>query len=66
MADIIDFDRRRPDTAVDRLNRQTGLDFREWPESLVNRDHEGTRGRNPAGTRADMASQHRQAFRSSR
>jgi len=35
MAPLIDFDQRRPDTALERLNRQTGLDFRDWPESLL-------------------------------
>lgn len=35
MDNVIDFDRRSPETAVERLNRHTGLDFREWPESLL-------------------------------
>lgn len=35
MANLISFDQRRPDTALERLNRRTGLDFRDWPESLL-------------------------------
>ena len=35
MATVINFDQRRPDTARDRLNRQTGLNYRDWPESLL-------------------------------
>jgi len=35
MATVINFDQRRPDTALERLNRQTGLNFRDWPESLL-------------------------------
>lgn len=35
MATVINFDQRRPDTALERLNRQTGLDFQDWPESLL-------------------------------
>jgi hypothetical protein len=35
MANLISFDQRRPDAALERLNRRTGLDFRDWPESLL-------------------------------
>lgn len=48
MATLIDFDQRRPDTALERLNRRTGLDFRDWPESLLDQS---------AGVRAETEPQ---------
>lgn len=37
MGKVIQIHRRRPDEALEQLNRLTGLDFRSWPESLVDR-----------------------------
>lgn len=46
MATVINLDQRRPDAALERLNRQTGLDFRDWPESLLDaRKDEGETAR---------------------
>lgn len=38
MAEVIALKRRRPEAALERLNRLTGLDFSEWPESLLAED----------------------------
>ncbi|MDX1803055.1 MAG: hypothetical protein R3292_03165 [Alcanivorax sp.] len=36
MSKIVQLQSRHPQTALDNLNRVTGLDFHQWPESLVN------------------------------
>ena len=58
MATVINFDQRRPGTALDRLNRQTGLNFRDWPESLLDgRKDEAERGQpGPPGPQAQTRS----------
>lgn len=35
MAKVVSLKERRPKQALERLNRLTGLDFRHWPESLL-------------------------------
>lgn len=35
MSKVIRIEKRRPDTALENLNRLTGLDFESWPESLL-------------------------------
>ena len=35
MSKIIRLEQRCPETALDNLNRLTGLDFQSWPESLL-------------------------------
>ncbi|MCH2558010.1 MAG: hypothetical protein MK005_11995 [Alcanivorax sp.] len=35
MSRIIRMEQRCPETALDNLNRLTGLDFESWPESLL-------------------------------
>jgi len=54
MATVINFDQRRPDAALERLNRQTGLNFRDWPESLldIREDEDETGDREPSRPRA--------------
>lgn len=37
MNTVIHIKKRHPETALENLNRLTGLDFRSWPESLL--DH---------------------------
>ncbi|MZR61337.1 hypothetical protein [Alcanivorax sp. DP30] len=34
MSKILKLSTLRPDTALENLNRLTGLDFQQWPESL--------------------------------
>lgn len=36
MSKIVTLSKVRPETALDNLNRLTGLDFQQWPESLIN------------------------------
>tara|TARA_B100000676_G_C17787195_1_gene685063 strand:+ start:371 stop:559 length:189 start_codon:yes stop_codon:yes gene_type:complete len=38
MSKILRLRKLRPKTALENLNRLTGLDFQSLPESLVNRD----------------------------
>lgn len=38
MSKILRLRKLRPTTALENLNRLTGLDFQSLPESLVNRD----------------------------
>ncbi len=38
MSKILKLRKLRPTTALENLNRLTGLDFQSLPESLVNRD----------------------------
>ena len=38
MSKILRLQKLRPKTALESLNRLTGLDFQSLPESLVNRD----------------------------
>jgi len=35
MSTGIRIDKRHPETALENLNRLTGLDFQDWPESLL-------------------------------
>ncbi|MBF5055605.1 hypothetical protein Y5W_00899 [Alcanivorax sp. 521-1] len=35
MSKIIRVEKRHPETALENLNRLTGLDFQAWPESLL-------------------------------
>ncbi|MQX54812.1 hypothetical protein [Alcanivorax sediminis] len=35
MSRILKVSTLRPDTALENLNRLTGLDFEQWPESLL-------------------------------
>lgn len=35
MSRILNVSTLRPDTALENLNRLTGLDFEQWPESLL-------------------------------
>ena len=35
MSNVISLRKRAPEHALERLNRETGLDFSEWPESLL-------------------------------
>lgn len=35
MSKILKLSKLRPDTALENLNRLTGLDFQQWPESLL-------------------------------
>ncbi|KGD63675.1 hypothetical protein Y5S_03098 [Alcanivorax nanhaiticus] len=35
MSKILTLSKLRPDTALENLNRLTGLDFQQWPESLL-------------------------------
>lgn len=36
MSRILTLSTLRPETALENLNRLTGLDFQEWPQSLLN------------------------------
>ncbi|MCK0155241.1 hypothetical protein MWU49_16115 [Alcanivorax sp. S6407] len=36
MSKILTLSSLRPETALENLNRLTGLDFQQWPESLLN------------------------------
>lgn len=35
MSKVIRIEKRHPETALENLNRLTGLDFQNWPESLL-------------------------------
>ncbi|MBL7252296.1 hypothetical protein ACLD02_18660 [Alloalcanivorax sp. C16-2] len=35
MSKIVRVEKRHPETALENLNRLTGLDFQSWPESLL-------------------------------
>lgn len=35
MSKVIRIEKRHPETALENLNRLTGLDFQDWPESLL-------------------------------
>ncbi|HEX5676936.1 MAG TPA: hypothetical protein VFX91_03090 [Alcanivorax sp.] len=35
MSKVIRIETRHPETALENLNRLTGLDFQDWPESLL-------------------------------
>ena len=35
MSKVIRIEKRHPETALENLNRLTGLDFQSWPESLI-------------------------------
>lgn len=35
MSTIVMLNKRRPDTALENLNRLTGLNFSHWPDSLL-------------------------------
>lgn len=35
MSKVIRIEKRHPETALENLNRLTGLDFQSWPESLL-------------------------------
>ena len=35
MSRILKLRKLRPETALENLNRLTGLDFQQWPESLI-------------------------------
>ena len=35
MSKILTLHKHRPETALQNLNRLTGLDFQSWPESLI-------------------------------
>lgn len=39
MSTVIRIEKRHPETALDNLNRLTGLDFQNWPESLLQGGH---------------------------
>lgn len=43
MSNILDIRQRRPEQALESLNRLTGLDFQHWPESLVQPSVDGDR-----------------------
>lgn len=49
MGKVIQIHRRRPDRALEQLNRLTGLDFGSWPESLVDRTPTDAREHQQAG-----------------
>ena len=51
MADVIALDRRRPEAALKHLNRRTGLDFHDWPESLLAASETHTREQPPESAR---------------
>lgn len=38
MNKVIRIEKRHPETALENLNRLTGLDFHDWPESLLDGD----------------------------
>lgn len=35
MSKVIRIEKQHPETALENLNRLTGLDFQNWPESLL-------------------------------
>lgn len=35
MSKVVHIGKRHPETALENLNRLTGLDFQSWPESLL-------------------------------
>ena len=49
MAQIRHLAAHRPDTALAGLNRLTGLDFEQWPESLVNGNANRQKKADPKG-----------------
>ncbi len=44
MSKVIRIETRHPETALENLNRLTGLDFQDWPESLLEGGEELTAG----------------------
>ena len=54
MAQIRHLAAHRPDTALAGLNRLTGLDFEQWPESLL---HAATAGQKKADLRGRLQAQ---------
>lgn len=51
MAQIRHLSAHRPESALAGLNRLTGLDFEQWPESLVNRSPDRQKKADPMGRR---------------
>ncbi|MCE7524054.1 hypothetical protein [Alloalcanivorax xenomutans] len=52
MSKVIRLEERGPETALENLNRVTGLDFHCWPESLLEQDRKTPRPQpRPASTK---------------
>ena len=54
MSKILRLRKLRPTTALENLNRLTGLDFQSLPESLVNRDNAVTGEQDQVENRLDF------------
>lgn len=39
MSKVVYIEKQHPETALENLNRLTGLDFQSWPESLLDEDN---------------------------
>ncbi|KAF0804757.1 hypothetical protein A6D6_02791 [Alcanivorax xiamenensis] len=47
MSKVMRLEEHDPETALENLNRLTGLDFHCWPESLLEQDRKPPRPRQP-------------------